>query len=235
MFRERMRAMPAELRQRRFRNIGDPRRRDRFKSTYELGVRSPFVLHGIAAYERAFGLLEETLSETGPWIVGAIASLADINLMPLAARLDYLGLIDLWIGTTAARHGLVGDGARMAELQVWTARSHQRSGIRRDAHARTEDPRRHRRAAGRPAKWQIGARRVSAIAGSGDAKRSPAARAMTCWRNFGITSCASSRIDWRSQACVGPPQSSPVISKVPNGPTCSRKATSLSSTVLGEP
>jgi glutathione S-transferase len=96
MFRERMRSMPEELRQRRFQNIGDPRRRDRFKSTYELGVRSPFVLHAIAAYERAFGLMEDTLAEGGPWIVGARATLADINLMPFAARLDYLGLIDLW-------------------------------------------------------------------------------------------------------------------------------------------
>ena len=97
MFRERMRSMSEEIRERRFRNIGDPRRRDRFVSTYELGARSPFVRHGIAAYERAFKMLEDTLSETGPWILGATASLADINLMPFAARLDYLGLLDLWI------------------------------------------------------------------------------------------------------------------------------------------
>jgi glutathione S-transferase len=97
MFRERMRNMPEEIRERRFRNIGDPRRRDRFMSTYELGVRSPYVKHGIAAYERAFELLEDTLTQTGPWILGTNPSLADINLMPLAARLDYLGLLDLWI------------------------------------------------------------------------------------------------------------------------------------------
>ncbi len=97
MFRERMRTMPEEIRERRFRNVGDPRRRDRFMSTYELGVRSPYVKHGIAAYERAFKLLEETLAETGPWILGENPSLADINLMPLAARLHYLGLLDLWI------------------------------------------------------------------------------------------------------------------------------------------
>lgn len=97
MFRERMRNMPEDIRERRFRNIGDPRRRDRFMSTYELGARSPFVRHGIAAYERAFGMLEDTLSETGPWILGANPSLADINLMPFAARLDYLGLLHLWI------------------------------------------------------------------------------------------------------------------------------------------
>jgi len=97
MFRERMRNMPEEIRERRFRNIGDPRRRDRFMATYELGVHSPYVKHGIAAYERAFKLLEDTLAETGPWILGANPSLADIGLMPFAARLDYLGLLDLWI------------------------------------------------------------------------------------------------------------------------------------------
>jgi glutathione S-transferase len=97
MFRERMRSMPPEIREKRFRNVGDPRRRDRFMSTYELGVRSPFVVHGIAAYERAFKMLEESLASTVPWILGASPSLADINLMPFAARLDYLGLLDLWI------------------------------------------------------------------------------------------------------------------------------------------
>jgi glutathione S-transferase len=58
MFRERMKNLSPEMREKRFRNIGDPRRRDRFTSTYELGVHSPFVLHGIAAYERAFKQLE---------------------------------------------------------------------------------------------------------------------------------------------------------------------------------
>jgi glutathione S-transferase len=96
MFRERMRTMPEEIRQQRFRNVGDPRRTDRFKSTYELGTKSPFVLHAVAAYERAFSMLESTLSDRGAWIMGAQPSLADINLMPLAARLDYLGLLDLW-------------------------------------------------------------------------------------------------------------------------------------------
>jgi hypothetical protein len=41
--------MPAELREARLRNVGDPRRRDRFKSTYELGAQSPYVLYAIAA------------------------------------------------------------------------------------------------------------------------------------------------------------------------------------------
>jgi glutathione S-transferase len=96
MFRERMRNMPAQTREARFRNVGDPRRTDRFRSTYELGVQSPFVVHAVAAYERAFKMLEDTLAAGGPWILGAEPTLADINLMPFAARLDYLGLLELW-------------------------------------------------------------------------------------------------------------------------------------------
>lgn len=98
MFRERMKTMAPEIREKRFRNVGDPRRTDRFRSTYEHGAQSPFVVHGVAAYERAFKMLEETLAERGgPWILGPDPTLADINLMPYAARLDYLGLLDLWI------------------------------------------------------------------------------------------------------------------------------------------
>jgi glutathione S-transferase len=98
MFRERMKNMSPELREKRFRNVGDPRRTDRFKSTYEHGAKSPFVVHGVAAYERAFKMLEDTLAESGgPWILGSDPTLADINLMPYTARLDYLGLLDLWI------------------------------------------------------------------------------------------------------------------------------------------
>jgi glutathione S-transferase len=96
MFRERMKSMPEEVRQVRFRNIGDPRRRDRFKSTYELGVQSPFVLHAISAYDRAFKLMDQTLAEGRPWLLGERATLADINMMPFIARLAYLGLLEVW-------------------------------------------------------------------------------------------------------------------------------------------
>jgi glutathione S-transferase len=96
MFRERLRAMTEEQRAARFANVGDPRRTAMFKSTFELGARSPFVLYAVAAYERAFKRLESVLSEGGPWIIGE-PSLADIALMPYVARLNYLGLLDLWI------------------------------------------------------------------------------------------------------------------------------------------
>ena len=47
MFRERMKNMTDEQRDIRFRNVGDPKRRDRFMSTYEKGVESPYVFRGV--------------------------------------------------------------------------------------------------------------------------------------------------------------------------------------------
>jgi len=97
MFRERLKTAPERQREIRFRNIGDPKRRDRFVSTYELGVESPYVLWAIAAYERAFETMEAELTEGGEWLVGNALSLADINLAPYLARLEYLTLLDVWI------------------------------------------------------------------------------------------------------------------------------------------
>jgi glutathione S-transferase len=65
-------------------------------STYEHGVHSPYVLHAIGAYERAFKHMEHDLAEGGPWLMGDKVTLADINLMPLVARLAYLGLLEVW-------------------------------------------------------------------------------------------------------------------------------------------
>jgi glutathione S-transferase len=121
MFRERMMAMAPEMRERRFANIGDPRRRDRFMSTYERGVHSPFVLHAIAAYERAFKLMEQALAERGPWICGVSPTLADINMMPFVARLSYLGLLEAW---TADR----------PRIQDWWQRAQEWPSFRRGLH-----------------------------------------------------------------------------------------------------
>lgn len=97
MFRDKMKGMTQEQRDGRYRNIGDPGRRARMLSTYELGCASPFVAQGIFAFERMFGEMEEALSDHRPWLVGQNFSLADINVIPFAARLDYLAILDVWI------------------------------------------------------------------------------------------------------------------------------------------
>jgi glutathione S-transferase len=96
MFRERLAKMAPEEREKRFKNVGDPERRDRQISTLEHGVESPYVLYAIAAYEKAFKELEQTLADGRDWIAGRAFTLAEIDLMPFVARLEYLGLLDIW-------------------------------------------------------------------------------------------------------------------------------------------
>jgi glutathione S-transferase len=97
MFRERMRGMSDAQREARFTNVGDPNKRARFMSTYELGVESPYVFQAIANYETAFRDMEKALSkDSGGWLAGDALSLADINMMPFVARLAYLQLLDVW-------------------------------------------------------------------------------------------------------------------------------------------
>jgi glutathione S-transferase len=99
MFRERMRNMSEAQREGRFRNVGDPNKRARFMSTYELGVESPYVFQAIANFEVAFRDMEKALAEAkSGWLVGGAMTLADVNMMPFVARLAYLNLLDLWLG-----------------------------------------------------------------------------------------------------------------------------------------
>lgn len=98
MFREKMRGMSEEQREGRYRNTGDPIKRARLISTYELGAESPFVYQGIGAWELALHAMEQDLATRGGlWLLGEAMTLADINMMPFLARLHYLNLLDIWI------------------------------------------------------------------------------------------------------------------------------------------
>jgi glutathione S-transferase len=117
MFRERLKAMTEEQRQVRFRNVGDPERRARFMSCFAEGVESAYVFEGIAAFEKSFAAMEDDLADGRPWLLGAEMTLADINLMPFVARLDYLTLLDLWI-------------ADRPRVQAWWRRAQARPSFR---------------------------------------------------------------------------------------------------------
>ena len=116
MFRERMRNMPEETRERRFRNIGDPRRRDRFMSTYEHGVRSPFV-------NTRDCRIRAGVRDTGGY-AGRVPGRGFLGeSQPRRHQSDAVCGAARLSGTTrpldrgpAARDGLVGTRARMAEL-----------------------------------------------------------------------------------------------------------------------
>ena len=97
MFRERMRRMPDNLRQERFENVGDPKRYDRGKTTFDVGVKSPFVKYAVYAFEAAFEKIEKDLSDGRNWLIKEQYSLADLGLTPYLARLEYLNILEVWI------------------------------------------------------------------------------------------------------------------------------------------
>ena len=136
-------------------------------STYELGVQSPFVLHAIGAYERAFKYMEETLAEGGPWLLGEQVTLADINMMPFVARLAYLGLLDVWVADRPHIKAWWERVQKWPSFKIGPERSHHRNRICRDGETWAEDPRRGGGAAARSA-------RRDASEGGVAGRRSPA-------------------------------------------------------------
>ena len=97
MFRDRMKNLSTQERERRYRNVGDPVRRDRHNSVFDHGVESPYVSRAVGTFEIAFKTMEEMLASGSNWLVNDMFSLAEVNLAPFIARLEYLTLLDLWI------------------------------------------------------------------------------------------------------------------------------------------
>jgi len=97
MFRDRMLSMPLEEREKRYVNVGNPIREEMYRSSVDMGVDAPVAFRAIASYEMMIRDLEAHLSKSvSKWIAGAHYSLADLALTPYFARIEYLGLIELW-------------------------------------------------------------------------------------------------------------------------------------------
>ncbi|OFZ71687.1 MAG: hypothetical protein A2W04_10780 [Betaproteobacteria bacterium RBG_16_64_9] len=67
-------------------------------SPRSLSPRKRGAAFGRFPVEKAFAGLEQVLASGSDWILESGYSLADINLMPYVARLDYLELLDIWTG-----------------------------------------------------------------------------------------------------------------------------------------
>ena len=61
------------------------------------GVEAPHIYRGIAAYQRAFGMIDTAFAGGREWIAGDLFSIAEINLAPYCARLEYTGLLPIWL------------------------------------------------------------------------------------------------------------------------------------------
>lgn len=97
MFRDKLRNMTEAQRNVRFNNVGDPGRGARFRSTYEHGTASPYVLYAVASFEKLFRTMDAALADGRKWLVNNDLTLGDINVMPFAARLEYLNMLDIFI------------------------------------------------------------------------------------------------------------------------------------------
>lgn len=96
MFMDRLRKMPPEKLKEHLSRIIDLDRRDRQTTIQEKGVEAPHILRGAVAFEKAFHKIEKTLGDGRPWLAGDLFSLAEINLAPYVARLDFMGVLDIW-------------------------------------------------------------------------------------------------------------------------------------------
>lgn len=98
VFMERLRATWGDTLDARLDRIIDLERRDRQKAVAAHGADAPHVYRGVAAFETAFKMAERSLDAFGgPWLMGGQFTLADINMAPYVARLDHMGLLDLWL------------------------------------------------------------------------------------------------------------------------------------------
>jgi glutathione S-transferase len=118
MFREKLRNMTDEQRNIRFNNVGDPSRGARFRSTYEHGTDSPYVLYAVASFEKMFSTMSDVLADGRKWLVTDDLTLGDINLMPFVARLEYLNMLDIFID-------------ERPRVQVWWTRSKELSSYKK--------------------------------------------------------------------------------------------------------
>lgn len=85
---------PEELEEH-FARITDQGRRERQRSTHELGLKAPSVQMALDTLRQALDLMDEYL-EQGPWLAGPAFSLADASAMPYPVRMEALNLSGLW-------------------------------------------------------------------------------------------------------------------------------------------
>jgi glutathione S-transferase len=102
MFMERLRKLSPEDLKKHLSRIVDLERRDRQVSIYEHGVEAPHVYRGTVAYEKIFQKIEKALADGREWLVGGAFSLAEINMAPYFARMEYMNLLDVWTGDRPA-------------------------------------------------------------------------------------------------------------------------------------
>lgn len=98
MFMDRLRKLPPDKLKEHLAKIVDLDRRDRQVTIYEKGIEAPHVYRGTVAFEKIFSKIDKAMADGRTWLAGGMFSLAEINLAPYIVRLEYMKLLDVWVG-----------------------------------------------------------------------------------------------------------------------------------------
>ncbi len=97
-FRASFRALTPEQQEARMAKLPDPGRRARQRAVYKDGLDASIVVDAAKTFDQMIGDMETALAGS-PWLAGDTYTLADAAATPYIARLDMLGLLEIWTGS----------------------------------------------------------------------------------------------------------------------------------------
>lgn len=78
--------------------LPDPGRRARQRAVYKDGLDAAIVVDAAKTFDKMIGDMEAALARS-PWLAGDTYTLADAAATPYVARLEMLGLLEIWTGS----------------------------------------------------------------------------------------------------------------------------------------
>ncbi len=97
VFREKLANKTDAQRQKLWAEQTDLLRTYRQKSCFDEGLKSPYAIIALAAWNGIFAKLDAALGDGRDWIMGDQFTLADLNFAPLVARLEAIDFLQLWL------------------------------------------------------------------------------------------------------------------------------------------
>ncbi len=89
--------VPRDVMEERWKLVPNIDRLYRQQSVIREGVASPYVMRAIGAFESIFRLMEHTLSDDRPYIMGDRFTLAETNFAPFMKVLEMVRFLDFWL------------------------------------------------------------------------------------------------------------------------------------------
>ena len=95
VFRADLMQKPPEERRKRYENIPDPNKREKWRQLLEHGLDSPIVADALARFNKLFRDMEKALAN-GPWLLGDAFTLADIGFISFFSRMEAMESAGIW-------------------------------------------------------------------------------------------------------------------------------------------